>query len=187
MKSWQDEKGFLEYNIPFVVHTGDFVTYGYDWGLWQKDFLLLHEIFCLLRFFIGYRKSWCLSTNVLSTYGCAHQILYHKRYGYADFIAPNSHIPLQPDTEQMKWSYKLESYKQQHHGKSSFSSSFFIGPDRKPGYDPVRLHIVPLLEKYGIFGFAGHDIGMVEHQNQCVMYLTSEGGVIVSRTNGCKE
>ena len=25
-------------DIPFVVHTGDFVTYGYVWGLWQSDF-----------------------------------------------------------------------------------------------------------------------------------------------------
>ena len=32
-------KDVLEYNIPFVVHTGDFVTYGYDWTVVARGFL----------------------------------------------------------------------------------------------------------------------------------------------------
>ena len=98
------------------------------------------------------------------------------------FIALNSHISLKPDTEQMQWfAKKLEELQDStarwkivffHH------PPFSCTPDRKPGYDPVRRHVVPLLEKYDVdLVLLGHDhlYGRTPKING-VMYLTSGGG-----------
>lgn len=177
-------KDVLEYNIPFVVHTGDFVTYGYDWTLWQEDFFAPTRNLLSLTALLPAIGNHEVRQPIYYQYMDAphNESWYHKRYGHADFIALNSHISLKPDTEQMQWfAKKLEELQDStarwkivffHH------PPFSCTPDRKPGYDPVRRHVVPLLEKYDVdLVLLGHDhlYGRTPKING-VMYLTSGGG-----------
>ena len=67
-------KDVLEYNIPFVVHTGDFVTYGYDWTLWQEDFFAPTRNLAFVDSIVAsHRKSRGSSAHLLPIYGCTSQ------------------------------------------------------------------------------------------------------------------
>ncbi|MBM75508.1 MAG: hypothetical protein CMK59_08905 [Proteobacteria bacterium] len=172
-----------QHDIPFVVHTGDFVTYGYVWGLWQSDFFtpaapLLSQVPLLPA--IGNHE---VRQPIYYHYIDApdNESWYHQRYGSADFIALNSHVSVSPSSTQYQWlKAKLEELKSSDRWKILFfhHPPFSCTPQRKPGYGPIRNHIVPLLEQYGVdLVLLGHDhlYGRTPNING-TMYLTSGGG-----------
>ena len=80
-------KDVLEYNIPFVVHTGDFVTYGYDWTLWQEDFFAPARNLLSLTALLPAIGNHEVRQPIYYHYMDAphNESWYHKRYGHADF------------------------------------------------------------------------------------------------------
>lgn len=165
----------------FVVHTGDIVSFGYRWELWQENFFrpssaLLqtvpiypaignHEVNQQLYydyFALPHNESW-----------------YSFSYGYADFFSLNSNINMSPKSEQYKWFEKeLQASKAPWKIVFLHHPPYSCSPSRKPGHGGVRKHLVPLMEKYGVqLVLLGHDhlYGKTRDING-VVYVTSGGG-----------
>jgi hypothetical protein len=170
-----------QFSADFVLHTGDFVTFGYDWGLWQRKFFwpaspLLQQV-PLFPAIGNHELDQPLYYEYLDAPG--NEAWYSFKHGHAEFFSINSNVGMGPSTEQHKW---LEKALQESTAtwKIAFlhHPPFSCTPSRKPGATGVRKYIVPLLEKHGTdLVFLGHDhlYGRTRDING-VMYVTSGGG-----------
>ena len=172
------------YGSNLVVHTGDIVSKGYEWDLWQERFFkpaspLIsqvpiytvpgnHELNAKL-----YYDYFDLPNN---------EAWYHFRYGLADFYGVNTNVGFGPKSAQYKW-LDAELAKSKAAGEAwrivfMHHPPFACATSRKPGSRNVTKYLVPLFEKHGVhLVLLGHDhlYGRSANING-VHYVISGGG-----------
>jgi hypothetical protein len=170
-----------KYGANLVIHTGDIVSKGHEWDLWQERFFkpaapLIsrvpvmpvpgnHELNAQL-----YYDYFDLPNN---------EAWYHFRYGMADFYGVNTNVGFSPKSAQYKW-LDAELTKNKGPWKIVFMHhpAFSCAVSRKPGNRNVIKYLVPLFEKHGVhLVLLGHDhlYGRSANING-VHYIISGGG-----------
>ena len=165
----------------FVVHTGDIVTHGYIWDLWETKFFQptenLFRTIPVIPVLGNHEQNQKLYYDYFD--------LPHNESWYSfvqdntEFFALNTNVPFGPSSEQYKWfEKKLKESSTKWKIVIFHHPPFSCSPVRKPGAMGVRKHLVPLMEQYNVdLVLLGHDhlYGRSESING-VIYITSGGG-----------
>lgn len=165
----------------FVIHTGDMVTHGYIWDLWESKFFTpsvsLYRELPIVPVTGNHEQNQKLYYDYFNLPG--NEAYYNFTQGNTEFFAINTNISFSPKSAQYKWfeeqlrkstaKWKIVMF---HHPPYSCS------PVRKPGEKYVREYLVPLMERYGVdLVLLGHDhlYGRSRDING-IIYVTSGGG-----------
>ena len=165
----------------FVVHTGDMVTHGYDWKLWEMHFFRptenLYRTLPIVPVLGNHEQNQKLYYDYFDLPN--NESWYSFKQGNAEFFALNTNIAFSPKSQQYKW---FESALQKSTSKWKIvifhHPPFSCSPSRKPGAMNVRNHLVPVMEKYKVnLVLLGHDhlYGRTNPING-IVYVTSGGG-----------
>jgi hypothetical protein len=170
-----------KYDINLVIHTGDIVSEGYKWELWQDKFFdPARDLIAQVPYYLTpgnhelnqklYYDYFDLPNN---------ESWYSFRYGLAEFFSINTNVDFSKGGPQYRW---FEAALQ--NSTATWKIAFFHHPPyacanaRKPGAKLVVKYLVPLLEQYGVqLVLLGHDhlYGRSAEING-VTYLISGGG-----------
>ncbi len=170
-----------KFGANLVVHTGDIVSEGYRWDLWQEKFFDPAEPLISRVPMYPVPGNHELKAELYYDYFDLpnNEAWYHFRYGIADFYGLNTNTRFDPNSQQYKWFVKeLEKSKAPWKVVFMHHPPFSCAVVRKPGAKYVIRHLVPLFEKYGVdLVLLGHDhvYGRSTDVNG-VHYLISGGG-----------
>ena len=171
----------LSERAELVINTGDLTEHGTDYREWQEEFFEpARPLMAYLPLWpsmgnhdgnhISYFENFSLPNN---------EAWYSFRRGPVEFFALNTGYKVNPSSPQYQWfeaalaastaPWKVAFF---HHPPFSCTAS------RLPGFRPVREHIQPLLERYGVqIVFSGHDhLYARGHQNGVTYIITGGGG-----------
>ena len=164
-----------------VVHTGDIVSKGHEWDLWQEKFFKPASPLISRVPIMPVPGNHELNAELYYDYfDLPHnEAWYHFRYGLVDFYGVNTNVGFSPKSTQYKWlDEQLTNNKapwkivMMHHPPYSCATS------RKPGNRNAIKYLVPLFEKHGVhLVLLGHDhlYGRSANLNG-VHYIISGGG-----------
>jgi len=170
-----------KYGANLVVHTGDIVSRGYQWNLWQEKFFAPAEPLISRVPIYPVPGNHELNAQLYYDYFDLpnNEAWYHFRYGMADFFGLNTNTRFGPSSEQHKWFVKtLEESTARWKIVFMHHPAFACAVSRKPGTKYVIRYLVPLFEKYGVdLVLLGHDhvYGRSTDVNG-VHYIISGGG-----------
>ncbi len=170
-----------EFDANLVVHTGDIVSQGHQWNLWQdKFFSPADELISQVPIY-PVPGNHELNAKLYYDYFDLpnNEAWYHFRYGIVDFYGVNSNVPYGPRSDQYKW---LRSALKR--GKAPWKIVFMHHPpysctaSRKNEGSPLVKHLVPLFQRYGVdLVLLGHDHLYGRSANlKGVRYIISGGG-----------
>jgi hypothetical protein len=170
-----------KHDISLVIHTGDMVSVGYNWHLWQERFFApAAPLLARVPMYTApgnHEKNAKLYYDYFDLPG--NEAWYHFRHGIADFFALNTNVSFSPDSEQYRWFVeKLKTVNGRWKIVFMHHPPFSCANDRKPGARLVVRDLVPLFEQYGVdLVLLGHDhvYGRSGDING-VHYLISGGG-----------
>lgn len=169
------------YGIGLVVHTGDIVSVGYNWLLWQERFFApAGPLLARVPLYPAPGNHEKNAQLYYDYFDLPHnEAWYHVRYGIADFYSVNSNVAFHPGSEQHTW---LKDALAAGSGRWKIvmmhHPPFSCADARKPGARLVARDLVPLFEEYGVdLVLLGHDHVYGRSGNiNGVHYLISGGG-----------
>ncbi len=173
-----------QYGANLVVHTGDIVSKGHEWDLWQERFFKPASALISRVPIYPVPGNHELNSKLYYDYFDLpnNEAWYHFRYGLADFYGVNTNVGFGPKSDQYKW---LEAELAKSHALGEawrivfmHHPPFSCANSRKPGNKNVTRYLVPLFEKYGVhLVLLGHDHVYGRSANiNGVHYIISGGG-----------
>jgi hypothetical protein len=150
-----------KYGANLVIHTGDLVTKGNEWDLWQERFFKPASPLISRVPIMPVPGNHELNAELYYDYFNLpnNEAWYHFRYGMADFYGVNTNVGFSPKSSQYKW---LDEQLSKNTGRWKIvfmhHPPFACSVARKPGNKNVIRDLVPLFEKHGVhLVLLGHD------------------------------
>ena len=182
-------QGIIKSKPDLVIHTGDLVMSGRQYGDWEREFFapakeLLHSV--PLFTVIGNHEGvggqeprpglWYFDFFSLP----GNERWYAFDYGCARFIVLNTSADFLPGSEQHQWLInELSSveFKAARWRFVSFHYPPFTSASKHAAYMDVSEYIVPLLERHGVFMvLTGHNHHYERSYKKGIHYVVSGGG-----------
>jgi hypothetical protein len=168
-----------------VLHTGDLVTLGMDYAVWEPQFFgPARDLMAVVPLvpavgnheYLGSGQTWFF--DFFARYGDRPWTAY--TYGCARFIALDTNLPYAPGSEQGAW--LLAELESQDFASASWRFAYFHHPAYTctsywPDDPGVGAHLVPLFETYGVdMVFSGHAHIYERFWKDGVYYIVTGGG-----------
>jgi len=174
----------LEVEPDFIINTGDLVRNGKKYALWKKEFFKpLENAIAHIPIYPCLGNHEKNSKYYFDFFSLPHnESWYSFNYGNAHFIALDSNVPYEPDSEQYQW--LVEDLKS---NDSVWKFVFFHHPPYSSGkhksYLKIRDAWVPLFMKYGVgMVFNGHE-HIYERTKPIGSFSTPASGYAISTSN----